>query len=93
MAKSPSEVRCLTLRLIGTGARSAEGTNTGHENAEGMPSVGVRVEPTVRLESVVEGRVGRYGMSFFCCTRRLEIGLSTNAFLFTASLQDCECVV
>ena len=26
----------------------AEGTNTGHENAEGMASVGVRVEPTVR---------------------------------------------
>ena len=27
----------------------AQGTNTGHENAEGMASVGVRVEPTVRL--------------------------------------------
>ena len=24
-----------------------EGTNTGHENAEGMASVGVRVEPPV----------------------------------------------
>ena len=39
----------LTPRLTGAGARSAEGTNTGHENAEGMASVGVRVEPTVRL--------------------------------------------
>ena len=44
----------LTPRLTGAGARSAEGTNTGHENAEGMASVGVRVEPIVRL-----GRVGR----------------------------------
>ena len=34
----------------------AEGTNTGHENGEAMASVGVRVEPTVRLGSVVEGR-------------------------------------
>ena len=36
-----------TPRLTGAGARSAEGTNTGHENAEGMASVGVRVEPPV----------------------------------------------
>ena len=27
----------------------AEGTNTGHEDGEAMASVGVRVEPTVRL--------------------------------------------
>ena len=33
----------LTPRLTGAGARSAEGTNTGHENAEGMASVGVRL--------------------------------------------------
>jgi hypothetical protein len=39
----------LTPRLTGAVARSAEGTNTGHKNAEGMASVGVRVEPTVRL--------------------------------------------
>ena len=39
----------LTPRLTGAGARSAEGTNTGYENAEGMASVGVRVEPTVRI--------------------------------------------
>jgi len=38
----------LTPRLTGAGARSAEGTNTGHENGEAMASVGVRVEPTVR---------------------------------------------
>jgi hypothetical protein len=42
-------MRSLTPRLTGAGARSAEGTNTGHKNAEGMASVGVRVEPTVRL--------------------------------------------
>jgi hypothetical protein len=41
----------LTPRLTGAGARSAQGTNTGHENAEGMASVGVRVEPPVRLAS------------------------------------------
>ena len=39
----------LTPRLTGAGSRRLEGTNTGHENAEGMASVGVRVEPTVRL--------------------------------------------
>jgi len=37
-----------TPRLTGAGARSAQGTNTGHENGEAMASVGVRVEPTVR---------------------------------------------
>ena len=42
----------LTPWLTGAGARSAEGTNIGHENAEGMAYVGVRVEPTVRLGSV-----------------------------------------
>jgi hypothetical protein len=45
----------LTPRLTGAGARSAEGTNIGHENAEGMAYVGVRVEPTVRLWREVEG--------------------------------------
>jgi hypothetical protein len=34
--------------LTGAGARSAEGTNTGHENGEAMASVGVRVERPVR---------------------------------------------
>ena len=43
------ETASLTPRLTGAGARSAEGTNTGHENGEAMASVGVRVEPTVRL--------------------------------------------
>ena len=32
-----------------------EGTDIGHENAEGMAYVGVRVEPTVRLGTEVEG--------------------------------------
>jgi hypothetical protein len=45
----------LTPKLTGAGARSAEGTNTGHENAEGMACVGVRVERHVRHGS--EGRV------------------------------------
>ena len=38
----------LTPWLTGAGARSAEGTDIGHENAEGMAYVGVRVEPPVR---------------------------------------------
>jgi hypothetical protein len=46
--------RSLTPRLTGAGARSAQGTNSGHENAEGMPAVCVRVEPTVRLVTGVE---------------------------------------
>ena len=40
-----------TPRLTGAGARSAEGTNAGHENAEGIASVGIRVEPTVSRHS------------------------------------------
>ena len=45
----------LTPWLTGAGARSAEGTDIGHENAEGMAYVGVRVEPPVRLGREVEG--------------------------------------
>ena len=45
----------LTPWLTGAGSRRLEGTNISHEDAEGMAYVGVRVEPTVRLESVVEG--------------------------------------
>lgn len=41
----------LTPWLTGAGARSAEGTNIGHENGEAMAYVGVRVEPPVRLGS------------------------------------------
>jgi hypothetical protein len=52
----------LTPRLTGAGARSAQGTNTGHQNAEGMASVGVRVEPTVRLRRV--GRVRQVHSSY-----------------------------
>ena len=39
----------LTPWLTGAGARSAEGTDIGHENGEAMAYVGVRVEPPVRL--------------------------------------------
>jgi len=46
----------LTPWLTGAGSRRLEGTNIGHENAEGMAYVGVRVEPTVRLGRAVEGR-------------------------------------
>ena len=38
----------LTPWLTGAGSRRLEGTNIGHENAEGMAYIGVRVEPTVR---------------------------------------------
>ena len=44
----------LTPWLTGAGARSAEGTDIGHENGEAMAYVGVRVEPPVRLGSAVE---------------------------------------
>ena len=40
--------------LTGAGARSAEGTDIGHKNAEGMAYVGVRVEPPVRRVHGVE---------------------------------------
>ena len=46
--------RSLTSGLTGAGARSAEGTGIGHENAEGMAYVGVRVEPTVSLVTGAE---------------------------------------
>ena len=45
----------LTPWLTGAGSRRLEGTNIGHEDAEGMAYVGVRVEPTVRLGREVEG--------------------------------------
>ncbi len=44
----------LTPWLTGAGSRRLEGTDIGHENAEGMAYVGVRVEPTVRLGREVE---------------------------------------
>jgi hypothetical protein len=46
--------RGLTPWLTGAGSRRLEGTNIGHENAEGMAYVGVRVEPTVRLVTDAE---------------------------------------
>ena len=53
----------LTPRLTGAGARSAEGTNTGHQNGEAMASVGVRVEPTVRL--------GHEALAIYPATQRM----------------------
>ena len=66
----PSKLACrlfdesLTPWLTGAGSRRLEGTNISHEDAEGMAYVGVRVEPTVRLGSEVEGRVGCHGLNF-----------------------------
>jgi hypothetical protein len=54
----------LTPELTGAGARSAQGTNIGHENGEAMANVGVRVERFVRL-----GRVGRVWQVHSRCVR------------------------
>jgi hypothetical protein len=54
----------LTPKLTGAEARSAKGTDMGHENAEGMAHVGVHVERTVRLlreEVAVEVRAHYLG--------------------------------
>ena len=56
-----AQEKSLTPWLTGAGARSAEGTDIGHENAEGMAYVGVRVEPPVRLGSV--GTVWHFAFS------------------------------
>ena len=50
------EKESLAARLTGARSRRLEGTKTGHQNCGAMASVGVRVEPAVRL-----GRVGRVG--------------------------------
>jgi hypothetical protein len=47
-------MRSLTPELTGAGARSAQGTNIGHQNREAMANVSVRVERFVRLGRVVE---------------------------------------
>jgi hypothetical protein len=54
----------LTPELTGAGARSAQGTNVGHENGEAMANVGVRVERFVRL-----GRVGSVWQVHSRCDR------------------------
>jgi hypothetical protein len=58
-------VGCLTPWLTGAGSRRLEGTNISHEDAEGMAYVGVRVEPTVRLGSEVEGGEHRVCLLLF----------------------------
>jgi hypothetical protein len=45
-------MRCLTPKLTGAEARSAKGTDIGHEHAEGMAHVGVHVERTVRQQDL-----------------------------------------
>ena len=75
MAARIERVMGLTPWLTGAGSRRLEGTNISHEDAEGMAYVGVRVEPTVRLGSGVEGRASEYGLeSFVCCTCDLKLG-------------------
>jgi len=54
----------LTPKLTGAGARSAEGTNTGHENAEGMACVGVRVEPPVSHYRAAQTRLDNSAINF-----------------------------
>ena len=55
MTSNAAQEKSLTPWLTGAGSRRLEGTDIGHENAEGMAYVGVRVEPTVRLGREVEG--------------------------------------
>ena len=55
VTSNAAQEKSLTPWLTGAGARSAEGTDIGHENGEAMAYVGVRVEPTVRLGREVEG--------------------------------------
>ena len=64
MTSNAAQEKSLTPWLTGAGSRRLEGTNIGHENAEGMAYVGVRVEPTVRLGREVEGRAGCHGLNF-----------------------------
>jgi hypothetical protein len=59
-------LRGITPELTGAGARSAQGTNIGHQNREAMANVGVRVERFVRLGRVVE--VGGVTYAFHGCT-------------------------
>ena len=60
--------KSLTPRLTGAGSRRLEGTNISHEDAEGMAYGGVRVDPTVRLGSGVEGRIRWHVLYFRRCT-------------------------
>lgn len=62
----------LVAWLTGTGSRRLEDTNSGHKNAEGMPAVGVRVEPPVRLGSVVEARGVAALVGHFCAASASE---------------------
>ena len=60
----------LTPWLTGAGARSAEGTDIGHENGEAMAYVGVRVEPPVRLGR--EGTVVAWHQTFLHSSQSLK---------------------
>lgn len=74
---------CLTPKLTGAGARSAQGTAMGHKNGEAMAHGGVRVERTVRLRRVVEG----FGAAHTCALLQLlDHARSALPFLFGLSL-------
>ena len=63
-----TEGEALVALLTGAGARSAEGTDICHEDAEGMDYVGVRVEPPVRLGRVGRASANRLNLAFYKAT-------------------------
>ena len=80
----------LTPWLTGAGARSAEGTDIGHENGEAMAYVGVRVEPPVRLGAEVEGFKRAHCCSFGLeryVSSRVLIGIAEWRFTCSASFR------
>ena len=72
----------LTPRLTGAGGRRPQGTKAGHDNAEGMASFGVRVEPTVRL-----GHVGRVWQVHSSCVRFKSPQSKASALICSTSLR------
>jgi hypothetical protein len=67
-----SILRGLTPKLTGAGARSVQGTNMGHEHAEGMAHVGVHVERTVRPGALVRGDGTTMVLHFMCHSEALH---------------------
>jgi len=84
--------KSLTPRLTGAGGPTGpQGTNTGHENGEAMASVGVRVEPTVRLRREVEGLKSTHGLAcgvlHFACQPALVTDAANVELLISICLQ------
>src|SRR5690606_16702150 len=76
-------LRGLTTELTGAGARRAQGTNSGHKNAEGMAAVGVHVELTVRLARGVEGFHSASACRFGCCTCYVKLNCGAKICVLT----------